>query len=251
MIAWKIQAFAVCAAIVVGTSASAAEIKIVSSVGIRGLMEALQPEFERTTHHSLVFTFGTAAKLKKQLDDGMAFDVVVLPTAMLDDLSKGAKVQAASVAGVAKSGNGLMVRKGTALPDISSPERFKRALLEAKSVAYSKEGQSGIAAAKVIDRLGIAEQLKPRIFVETRPGGGVTAVLGGDAELAFSLISEIVTVPQVTLVGPVPGDLQTYVTFAAGVSSTAADAAAARTFVEYLRSPAVRSMLAAKGMESM
>jgi hypothetical protein len=115
---------------------------------------------------------------------------------------------------------GWLLHQDAAPLDIASAEGLKRALLAAKSVAHSKEGQSGVAAVKIMDRLGIAEEMKPRIVIETLPGGSVTAVVEGKAELGFALVSELVPVPEVKLVGPVPGDLQSYIVFAAGVSRT-------------------------------
>ena len=170
---------------------------------------------------------------------------------MLEDLAKSGKVEAGSVVSVAKTGIGLAARKDAAPLDIGTAEALKRTLLAAKSVAHSKEGQSGIAAVKVMERLGIAEEMRPRIVLETRPGGAVTAVVEGKAELAFALVSEIVPVPEVKFVGPVPGDLQSYTVFAAGVSSSTKDVPAAKSFVEYLRGAGARSTLSAKGMEGM
>jgi molybdate transport system substrate-binding protein len=250
----RVWSFRFCAAVTILSSslaAIAAEIKIISSVGMRAVLEELQPQFERTTQHKLIITFGTAAPLKRQVDEGAAFDVTILTPPMLEDLAKSGKVETGSVVSVAKTGIGLAARKDAAPLDIASAEGLKRALLAAKSVAHSKEGQSGVAAVKIMERLGITEEMKPRIVIETRPGGSVAAVVEGKAELGFALVSEIVPVPEVKLVGPVPGDLQSYTVFAAGVSSSTKDAPAARSFVEFLRGAGARSTLSAKGMEGM
>ena len=243
---------AACAALMLASfAATAAEIKVISSVGMRAVLEELQPQFERATPHKLVITFGTATPLKRQIDEGAAFDVTVLTPPMLADLVKSGKVNAGSVANVAKSGVGLAARKDAAPLDIGSAEALKRTLLGAKSVAHSKEGQSGVAAVRVMETLGIAGDMKPRIVLETRPGGSVSAVAEGKAELGFALLSEIVPVADVKLVGPMPGDLQSYTVFTAGVSSSTKEAAAAQSFLEFLRGPGARSALAAKGMEGM
>lgn len=245
----KICCGAVGLSLLVMKLATAADLKILSSVGMRSVLEQLQPGFERATGNQLSITFGSAAPLKRQIDDGAAFDVAVLTTSQLADLTTSGKVAAGTTVTVARTGLGLAARKDAASADVGSPRKLKRALLAAKSVAYSREGQSGIAAAAVLQKLGIAEEMKSRIDIETRPGGSVTAVVEGKAELGFGLLSEIVPEPGVKLLGPMPGDLQSYVTFAAGVSSNAGDAAAARALVEFMRSAAVRSTLAAKGME--
>jgi molybdate transport system substrate-binding protein len=251
MRAWSFRCFAAVALAIAALAVNASDIKVTSSVGMRAALEQLQPQFERATGHKLLFTFGTATPLKRQIDEGAAFDVTVLTPAMLEDLAKSGKVDGGTVHGVAKTGIGLAGRKDAAAPDIASAEALKRALLAAKSVAHSKEGQSGVAAMKVMERLGIADEMKPRILLETRPGGAVTAVIEGKAELGFALLSEIVPVAEVRLVGPMPGDLQSYTQFAAGVSSNAKDAAAARSFVEFLRGAGARATLSANGMEGM
>ena len=202
----RVWSFRFCAAVTILSSsltAIAAEIKIISSVGMRAVLEELQPQFERTTQHKLIITFGTAAPLKRQVDEGAAFDITILTQPMLEDLAKSGKVETGSVVSVAKTGIGLAARKDAAPLNIASAEGLKRALLAAKSVAHFKEGQSGVEAVKIMERLGIAEEMKPRIVIETRPGGSVTAVVEGKAELGFVLVSEIVPVPEVKLVGPV------------------------------------------------
>jgi molybdate transport system substrate-binding protein len=232
-------------------TASAAEITVLSSVGMRSVLESLQPNFERATGNKLNITFGSAAPLKRQIEAGVGFDVAVLTPQMLADLATSGKVVVDSIASVAKTGVGIAARKDTALPAIHSAEQLKRALLAAKSVASSKEGQTGIVAAAVMEKLGITAQMQPRIMLATQPGGSITAVVDGSSELGFGLLSEIVPEPKVKLLGPMPGDLQSYVAFAAGVASNAADAAAARSLVEFMRSAVVQSTLAAKGMEGM
>jgi molybdate transport system substrate-binding protein len=233
-----------------GAAAGAADIKVVSSVGMRALLLELQPRFERATQNKLVFSFGSAVPLKRQIDEGAIFDVAVLTPPMLADLATNGKVAADSVADVAKTGMGLAARKDAAHADIGSEQALKRVLLAAKFVAYSKEGQSGMAAARVIERLGITEAMQTHIVVETRPGGSVTAVLEGKADLGFGLLSEIIPTPEAQLLGPLPGDLQSFIVFTAGVSSHAADSAAARSFVEFLRSSEARPAFAAKGMSA-
>jgi molybdate transport system substrate-binding protein len=248
---WKSSFFAACGAILLASAgAPAAEIKVISSVGMRGALEALQPQFEKATHNKLAITFGTSVPLKRQIDDGATFDVVLLPPPMVADLAKSGKVSADSVVNVAKSGLALASRKDAANVDISTPEALKRTLLAAKGVAYSKEGQSGAAAVKLIETLGITEQMKSHVVVETRPGGGVLSVLDGKADLGFSLMSEVLASPEAKLVGPVPAELQTYVVFAAGVASSAGDAAAARSFVDFLRGAGVQSTFTKVGMDT-
>ena len=149
--------------------------------------------------------------LKRQIDGGEPFDVVVLTPPLVQDLVKGGKVAAGSTSDVAKTGIGVAIRAGAPKPDVSTVDAFKRALLNAKSIIYSKEGQSGTYMASLIDRLGLAEQLKSKIILETRGGQSIHEVAAGNAEIGFSLISEILPVAGAAVAGPLPADIQSYV----------------------------------------
>jgi molybdate transport system substrate-binding protein len=149
---------------------SRGEMKVISSVGVKAALEQLKPHFERATEHKLVITYGTAVPLKRQIDAGETFDVVILTPAMLEDLTKQGKVVSDSKADVAKVGIGVAVRAGAAKPDLSTPESFKQALLDAKSVAYAKEGQSTAILVRIFERLGIAEELKAKTVLRRAPG---------------------------------------------------------------------------------
>jgi molybdate transport system substrate-binding protein len=247
----RLRMIGVAALVCASGAAVAGEVRVISSVGMRGVLEQLQPEFERASAHKLVITFGTAAPMKRRIDEGAGFDVTVLTPALVAELASSGKVDAQSVVKVAKSGVGLAGRKDAAPADVSSAEALKRTLLAAKSVAHTKEGASGVAAVTVMERLGIAQQMQARLLVETRSGGSLAAIVEGKAELGFALLSEIVPDTHVRLVGAMPGDLQSFVEFAAGVSPQAGDAAAAKLFIEFIRGASARKTLAANGMEPM
>src|SRR5689334_6368282 len=142
--------------------AQAAEIKVLCSNGLREVMLDVAPEFERASGHKLNLTFGLAAAFKQRIEAGEAFDVVVLVPALLDDVVKQGKVTAAGRATIARAGNGLAIRAGAPRPDIATPEAFKATLLNAKSIAYAKAGQSGVYFVGLLDRLGIADAVKAR-----------------------------------------------------------------------------------------
>ena len=206
-------------AVLMGSAAGAAEIKVISSVGVKAVLEELVPQFERASQHKVTIAFGTAVPLKRQIDAGESFNVVILTPALVEDLAKQGKVAPGTSANVSKSGIGVAIRAGAPKPDISTAEAFKRAVLNAKSIAYSKEGQSGTAMARIMERLGIADEMKPRTVLETRSGLTAANVVEGKAELAFVLISEILPIAGAELAGPLPADLQNYVVFTAGVES--------------------------------
>ena len=230
-------------------AANAAEIKVISSVGVRAALEELKPQFERATGHKLNITYGTAVPLKRQIDGGEAFDVVILTPALVEDLAKSGKVATGTSAVVAKAGIGVAIKQGSPKPDIGTPEAFKKTLLAAKSIAYSKEGQSGTAMARLMERLGIAEEMKPKTVLETRSGMTAANVVEGKAELAFVLISEILPIAGAENAGPLPAELQSYIVFTAGISPGARDAAAAKSLIDFLKAPGAAPVYKAKGLE--
>ena len=236
-------------ALLVARMASAGEIKVISSVGVKAALEELQPQFERTTGHKLAITFGTTVPLKRQIDAGETFDVIVLTPSLIEDLIKEGKVAPATKADIAKAGIGMAVRKGAPKPDISTPEAFKRTLVNAKSIVYSKEGASGTYMARLIERLGLAEEMKPKTVLETRSGQTAVAVVEGKAELGFVLISEILPIVGAEFAAPLPAELQSYIVFTAGIAPSAKDVEAAKAFINFFKTPGVLPVLKAKGME--
>lgn len=230
------------------TVANAAEIKVVSSVGVKLALDKLAPQFEGANEHKLKLNYGTAVPLKRQIDAGDSFDVLILTPPMIEELAKTGKV-AGTPTNIARIGIGVAIRAGTPKPDISTVDAFKRTLINAKSIAYSKEGQSGTAIAAVIERLGLTAQLKDKTVLETRSGMAAATVVEGKAELAFTLISEILPIAGAEFAGPLPAEIQTYVVFTAGVASGIKDAAAAQSFINFLKSPAAIPVLKASGME--
>ena len=231
--------------------AAAGEVKVVSTVAARSTLEALAPMFERATSHKVQFLFGTAAPLKRQIEAGEAFDVTVLTPAMVEDLAKAGKVDGASKSEFGRTGLGIASRKDAPAIDIASAESLKRTLATSRMISYTKEGQSGAAASRLIERLGLADDMKPKTLIETRTGGALLAVEEGKADLGFSFITEILSSPRVQLVGPIPGDLQAYMTLSAGVSAAPRDAAASKAFVQFLRSEEARAVMKQKGMEGL
>jgi len=232
-------------------AAGAAEVKVVSTIAARSTLEELKWVFERATPHKLNLVFGTAIPLKRQIDGGETFDVAILTPGLVDDLAKAGKVDRAYRLDFARSGLGLAGRADEPKPDISTPDALRRTLASSGGMAYSKEGQSGLFAAKLIERLGLADELKPRTILDTRPGGSLMVITEGKVDFAFSLVSEILANPGVAYIGPVPAELQSYMVLTAGVSSSAKDAAAARAFVDFLRSPDARAVMKDKGMEGL
>ena len=231
--------------------ATATEIKVLTTGAFKQVVVALVPEFEKATGHKVVVDNGTVGQLQKRVDDGEAFDVLVLSPKGIEDYIKSGKIAAGSNANLAKVGVGVMVTEGAPKPDISSVEAFKQALLKAKSVGYidpASGGSSGSYVAGLLDKLGIADQIKPK--AKLQQGGHVSdLVKAGEAEIGIHQNSEIVGQAGVTLVGPLPKEIQNYTTYAVGLSSAAKQAEAARAFIKVLTGPSAAGVLKSTGME--
>ena len=239
---------AVVVALLYGTAVHAEEIRVLSSIGIRAVVEDLAPQFERTTKHKVTTVFDLAGALKTKIEGGEPFDVAILTPPLLDDLIAKGKVTSASRSIVARVGLGLMIRTGARKPDVSTVEAFKRTLLDAKSITYASAGASGVAFLATIEKLGIAAAVKAKAK-PAATGDEVNAnITSGASDLAVLPISEILPVRGAELGGIFPTDVQTYVVMAAGVSASARGAAA-RDFVTFLMSPANTAVVRAKGME--
>ena len=240
--------------LVVGIAAEAAELKVLSAIGMQAVMEDLGPKFERTSGHKLAITFATLGAAVKRVQDGETYDVVIIPQQGIDTLVKDGKAPAGSVTEVARAGIVVAVRKGAPKPDISSPDALKRTLLAAKSISYvdpASGGASGIHFATVLDRLGIANEMQAKtVFPNPKTPAEVgVLVANGEAEIGVHLIQELMSVAGIDLVGPLPGDLQATTVFSAAIMTGAKDAAAAKALVDFLRTPESAKVIEAKGME--
>ena len=193
--------------------------------------------------------FGLAASFKQQIEAGEAFDVAILTPAVIDDLIKSGKMAADSRAVIARTGLGIMIRAGASKPDVRTADSFKKSLLDSQSIAYAKEGASGVAFAALIEKLKIADALKPKLK-PTASGEEVNdLVVRGGAQYGILPLSEILAVKGAELGGMFPADVQTYITMATAVSSNAKQAAAARDLIKFMMAPAATPVVKAKGME--
>jgi molybdate transport system substrate-binding protein len=233
------------------TAATAAEIKVLTTGAFKQVVVALVPEFEKATGHKVVVDNGTVGQLQKRVDGGETFDVLVLSPRGIEDYIKSGKIAAGSNARLAKVGVGVMVKDGAPKPDVSSVEAFKQALLKAKSVGYidpASGGSSGIYVSGLLDKLGIADQVKPK--AKLKQGGHVSdLVKSGEAEIGIHQMSEIVSEKGVTLVGPLPAEIQNYTVYVVGLSTAAKDAEAAKAFIKVLTGPSAAGVLKSTGME--
>ena len=228
--------------------AGAAEVKVFSSVGVKVVTDELEPQFEKSTCHKAVVVFDGAGALKKKIEAGEAFDLAILTGPLIDDLIKTNKIAADSRKDIARAGVGIAVRKGAPKPDISTPEALKRTLLNAKSVVYAEGGASGTHFLSVLQKLGIAEEMKAKKQLVANPSP-IEVVAKGEAEIGVRLTSEILAVSGADLVGPLPGDLQNYTVLTAGTNVAAKEPAAAKALVDFLTGATAAPVIKAKGME--
>jgi molybdate transport system substrate-binding protein len=231
--------------------AAAAEIKVLTAGAFKQVLLMLVPDFEKQTGHKVIVQNDTVGALAKRIESGEVFDLAVLTPAAVNDLSSKGKFVAGSRTNLGRVGVGVVVREGAPKPDISSVDAFKKALLAAKSVAYidpAAGGSSGIYVAGLLDRLGVAAEVKPK--AKLIPGGAVAEhIARGEAELGIHQISEILPVKGVTLVGPLPADIQNYTIYAAGLGTHGKESEAAKALLKTLSGPAAADVLKSKGME--
>lgn len=238
------------AAMVASTlAAQPKEIHVLVSNGIRAVMEDVRPQAERTIGHPLAMDFNSSTALKQKIDAGDAFDVAIVTSDLMSELVKEGKIASGSSSGIARSGIGVGVRHGAAKPDIRTPEALKQTVLKAKSITFAQDGASAAFVVKMFEKFGIAEQVKSKAILEQGSTRAAARVADGSAELIFTLVSEILPAPGVDLVGPLPAEVENYISMSAGVGSKAHEADASKALIKFLAGPGILATLKAKGME--
>jgi molybdate transport system substrate-binding protein len=215
--------------------AGAAEIKVICSNALKTTLEQL--------------IWGATVPLKADIEKGATFDVAVLTTAALDDLIGEGKLAPATRTALANSGAGVAVRKGAAKPDISTVDAFKNALLNARSVAYVEQGGTGIYLKALLQRLGIADAIKPKVKLLPPENPAANAIANGEAEIGMTQISEILPYAGAELVGAFPAEIQLTTSFGAAVGTNAAQSEAAAALIKFLTGPSAAAVFKAKGLD--
>lgn len=236
------------AAILLPNLASAVDIKVLASGATKEAYVELVQEFEKSSGHLVVTTWTGSANIKKQIAAGEVYDLVIVGGPEIDAFIQQGKVVPGSRVDLMKSGIGVGVRAGAPKPDISSSEALKKTVLSAKSIGYST-GPSGDYMVSLFERMGIADQVKPKLK-QVPSGARIGAfITSGEAEIGFQQISELIHAPGVDYLGPLPPDVQEITVFSSGIHSGAKQPEAAKELIKFLTAPPAASIIKNHGME--
>jgi molybdate transport system substrate-binding protein len=246
-------ALGILSVVLLSGAASAAEVRVMISGGLTAAYKALVPEFERATGHKVLTAYGpsmgtTANAIPVRLERGEPADVLIMVGYALDDLAKQGKVIADSRVELVKSPIGVAVKSGTPKPDISSADAVKRALLAARTIAYSDSASGVYVSTEMFAKLGIADAMKDKARkIPATPVGEIVA--HGDAELGFQQISELKPVEGIDIIGPLPDELQKITVFSAGIASVSKEPDAGKALIKFLASPAAAATMVKSGLD--
>jgi len=225
----------------------AAQIRVMLSAAFKEAYLELVPRFERATGHKVTPLWMPTVEIMRRLKEGDVADVVILSAPPIAELTEAGVIAPGSSVNLATCGVGVAVKAGAPRPDLSSGEALKRAVLAAKSIVYS-HGPSGVYLAALFERMGIADEIRHKVTrVQGQPAGEIVAQ--GDAELGFQQVCELLPIPGIDLVGPLPPDVQEITTFAAGVHVKAKEPEAAKALLEFFTSPEAAPIMEKKGMD--
>ena len=229
-------------------------MQILCTNGVKSVLLELIPSFERARDTKLAVTWGSTHALLKDLESGVGGDVAILTAEAIDDLIKQGKVKPGSRVDLARSGIGVAVRKGAPKPDVSSAAALRRALLAAKSIGHTAPAGGGVTAAHIMgvfEKLGIAAEVTPKVKLAAGGPNGRVSVLvsSGEAEIGLQQVSELMSNPEVEVIGMLPAELQQITIYSAGVTTSAREAAAAKALITALTAPSAAPIYKAKGLD--
>jgi molybdate transport system substrate-binding protein len=232
--------------------AAAADLKVISAGAVRGLIAEIIDDYSRQTGQKFDFTIGTTGQLRNIIASGQHADLIIVSAPLMGELEKTGNLTPGSRAELGRVGIGVAIREDATAPDVSTPEAFKKALIDARSVAYTNPaegGTSGIYFTGVAERFGIGDAVKSKALLTRGGREAALAVADGHAEFAIVFISEAVAVKGVKLAGPLPPPLQDYSAYATAIPLSSTDPAAARAFIAALTSTAMAERWRANGFE--
>jgi molybdate transport system substrate-binding protein len=249
------RAFVLATALIVARPTQAADMDALITTAMKAAIDELVPSFERDTGHTVRVSYGPSGGIARRFIGGEPADAIVIDSGALDDLIRQGKVLPDPTT-IASTGIGICVRKGAPRPDVSTPEALKRALLAAKSIAHTAPAGGGITAThimKLFDRLGIAAEVTPKVKLAAGGPNGRVSVLvsSGEAEIGLQQVSELMSNPDVDVIGMLPAELQQITTYSAGVTASAKEPDAARALIKMLKGPAAAPVFKAKGLDPL
>jgi molybdate transport system substrate-binding protein len=222
-------------------------IRVLSLPGMTTVMERLAPRFERATGHSIIASFDVNAPMIRRIEGGEKFDVVITTTTDLAHLTTRGKLLANICIDLAMVGIGIWIRTGAPRPDISTPGALVKLLRDAASISYTKESAAGQHIAGLMERLGLAQEMKPKTMLLGGGGQNPRAVAAGRVQYGFCIVADGMGVPGVELLGLLPEDAQKWIVFSGGIAIDAADSGAARGLLDFLRSKENTAVFEAHG----
>ena len=247
----RVAALAVTMAVTAG-AAQAVELHALITTAMKDAVDELVPRFAHDTGNTVAMSFGPSGGVARRFLGGEPADVIVIGSDALDGLIRQGKVLSGATA-IARTGIGICVKKGAPHPDVSTPDALKGALLAAKTVGYTAPAGGGVTAApilRVFERLGIGEQVAAKTRLAAGGPNGRVSVLvsSGEAEIGLQQVSELMTNPEVDVIGMLPPELQQITTYAAGITADAKEAAAGRALIGFLTSPPATAVYKTKGL---
>jgi molybdate transport system substrate-binding protein len=250
-----IRALTMLAFLGAATFADAAEIRVYCTGAPSQAVKAIAADFSARTGHHLTFIVGQPATIEGDLTAGDKADIIVVPSPLIARLARSGAVRADSALDLARVGIGIVVRAGMPQPDISSFAAIRKLLLDAHSIAYpdpqSGGGFAGRAIERIIEQMGITDAVKSKLTLAHAISGGVDLVADGKADIGLFNISEILPVKGVTMVGPLPPDLQSYIVFGAAIPVSNSGPEPAAAFVRMLADPVMRQTWQHAGLEPL
>jgi molybdate transport system substrate-binding protein len=224
-------------------------VRVLVSNGMKAAIEELQPQCERAIGRPLALQFNSTASVKQKIEAGETFDATIITDEAIADLTKQGKLAGGTRVALTRSELGIGIRAGAPKPDIRTTEALKRTLRSAKSITYPKDGASRGFIETMFEHMGIAAEVKPKIILAPGSGPATESVAAGKAELVITLFSEIVPIHGVEILGPLPGEFQSDIRFAAAASATTKNADAAKALIAFLAGPKTAALYKAKGLE--
>jgi len=241
-------------AMVLATSAGAADLKVISAGAVRALVTGMIADYSKQTGHKFDFTVGTTGQLREIIASGQHADLIITSAPLMGEIEKTGKLTAGSRTDLGRVGLGVVVREGAPVPDVSTPEALKQVLINAKSIAYTDPklgGTSVIHLMKLADRFGITDAVVKKGVLATGGDDASEKVAHGQAEIAVSLISEVVPIKGAKMAGPLPGDTQLWTIYASAIPMSSKEPAHARAFITALTSPAMAPRWSTGGFEQV